>query len=217
MKLNLTQHGFPGKLIVIEGQDGSGKTTIERRIVTNFASRGIEMLVTQQPSVWFRTSDRVLATLFGDGDGDIIADEAVALFALADRLDHQRKLLEPHLARGAIVLCNRYVYALFSYYMAMQTVDLTWLGKVASHVLRPDLAILLNANAMTLVDRVIQKDGRNTNYYDQNEKIVHRIMDGYLELAQANDIHVVDTSGDEDASFQLCDRLVELALSSRES
>lgn len=212
MKLSLKTHGYPGKLIVIEGMDGSGKTTIEQRIVEHFGGEGIGIFVTHQPSAWFRNDERILATLFGDGEGEIIADEAVALFGLADRFNHQKLLLEPQLARGAIVLCNRYIFAMLSYYIASGTVDLQWLKDVSHFVIKPDLVILLNADPKIIVDRVIGKDGKNPNYYDQDEGMVRRIMNGYLELAASNDIHVVSTAGDEDTSFQACARLMEAAL-----
>lgn len=212
MELLLKKHSQPGKLIVIEGMDGCGKTTVENEVAKYYRDRGLSILQTYQPTDWWRQDINIMATLHKTGRGNIVCDEAVALFGLADRINHQRKILEPELARGSIILCNRYIYSLFSYYMALGGVDLDWLKIAASFVVEPDAAILLTADPETAIDRVILREGSSSDAYDQKKPIVARIMASFVQLAERHDIHAISTECDLAATVGQCVAIIDRIL-----
>ncbi len=212
MQLLLRKHHYPGRLIAIEGMDGCGKTTIENYVAEHYRNRGVEMLQTYQPTDWWRQDPNVLATVHKTGKGEQICDEAVALLGLADRANHQRMFLEPALAHDGIILCNRYVFSLFSHYMAFGGVELDWLRTAASFVIRPDATILLMARTETAIRRVVARDGRNRDAYDQRAPVVERIMASFELLAEANDIDQVSTECEVSETAAKCIAIIDRIL-----
>lgn len=209
MKLRFKKNMYPGKLIVIEGTDGCGKTTIENEIIEHYKKRSINIIITYQPTGWWREDKNIITTLHKRSGGEVLKDEAVALFALADRVNHQRSCLEPELEQGSVILCNRYVYSLFSYYMAMGTINLEWLKNVAEFVIEPDLSILLHVTPVTAINRIISRDGKNPEALDQNEEIVRKIIGSFIELADKNNIHTISTDCDIKETVENCVRLID--------
>ncbi|HVJ20419.1 MAG TPA: dTMP kinase [Polyangiaceae bacterium] len=201
MKLRFQTHPGPGKLIVICGSDGSGKTTLENGLVAALAERGAPVLATMQPTRWWREDLNVRHTIMREPVGEEVAQEAIALFALADRYDHQRRVLEPALAAGKVVVCNRYVYSLFSYYMGCGGLDLDWLRDAAAFVYKPDFAVYLSLRAEDSVRRVIEREGASAVAYDQVPETVSSINEAFLQLAGANGMHVVSSADSPQATL----------------
>ena len=94
-----------GPLVVLEGIDGSGTTTQLHRVAQRLRASGHEVVETREPSDG--PVGRHLRSALR-GEVRYSADEMARLFA-ADRMDHLATLVEPALARGAVVLSDRYV------------------------------------------------------------------------------------------------------------
>src|SRR5688572_5725344 len=100
-----------GLLISIVGFDGSGKTTQIENVASALRATGREVIETRQPTDWYRELAEVRT--FHDHGGSADSAHILALLAAADRRRHVMEVIDPALARGAVVLCDRYVYATF--------------------------------------------------------------------------------------------------------
>src|SRR5580658_2667561 len=103
-----------GKLIVVEGIDGAGKSTQLAAILDYLQSNGIGCSLTKQPSDWYRQQEFVRNYL----DFGVLPCEqsTLAMFAAADRMFHIETVIEPRLTSGGYVLCDRYVYSSLAYF-----------------------------------------------------------------------------------------------------
>ncbi|UIJ83180.1 dTMP kinase [Rhizobium leguminosarum] len=200
MKVSLTPHRHSGLLIVFCGMDGSGKSTgikTARRFLEQELGRTV--VASTQPSDWWRNDERVQHTLMKKEVGQYADELALGVFAVADRLNQQVLLIEPALRRGDVVLMDRYIFSMLSYYMAENNsaekrYDLGYLAALSQPLIQPDIAILMDAEPETLVRRVLLRDGRVDGRYDQDVQRAGQIAAAFRELAFANGIHIVSTN-----------------------
>lgn len=104
-----------GIFLVIEGLDGSGGTTQVRRLAAWLRSRGPdppEVIETCEPTR--NPIGRFIRSLLGDAQSEI-GDAPLAYLFAADRQDHLERVIEPALARGAVVLSDRYLHSSLAY------------------------------------------------------------------------------------------------------
>jgi dTMP kinase len=165
------EHGatYPGRLITVVGFDGSGKTTQIQALGRRFRAAGREVVETRQPSDWYRNETAV--QLFHDQGGSIQRARILALFAAADRLRHVQEVIVPALQRGAVVLCDRYVYATFGVFVH-RGVDVDFLATINSGIPRPDFAFYLHLPTAALMQRLRRRDGNDLKF---EERSVDRI------------------------------------------
>ena len=171
----------PGKLIVFEGVDGSGKSTQIRLAVENIGSD--EAIATCEPGgtmfgVALRTallSNRAITTA---------TPLAELLLYAADRAQHVEKILKPFLARGYIVLCDRYTYSTAAYQGYGRGTPLWLVNKInniATGGLEADLTIWLDVDAEVGLERT-----RSRGAVDQIEQLdleFHgRVQAGYTQI-----------------------------------
>src|SRR5688500_9154814 len=98
-----------GKLIVFCGFDGCGKSTQIERLARNLEAAGKSVLITKQPSDWYRES-RIVRDFLAKG-GCATKAKILALYAAADRLKHVHEVILPAVRAGKHVICDRYVYS----------------------------------------------------------------------------------------------------------
>lgn len=99
-----------GLFVVIEGQDGTGKTTLAREIVAALTAHGVVALGTREPSGVFGQRIREAAR-----EGVRLEPwEEMAHFCMA-RAQHWREVIEPALASGIVVVCDRWLYSTLVY------------------------------------------------------------------------------------------------------
>jgi len=135
-----------GVFITIEGPDGSGKSSLVPRLAAVLAVAGCEVVATREPG----------STPFGEQVRRLVLDtdppvdrggRADALLFAASRAQHVDEVIEPALARGAVVLCDRYADSSLAYQGAGSGVAMDQLREVqrfATGGLSPDLTILLD-------------------------------------------------------------------------
>src|SRR5512146_1497158 len=95
-----------GLFITLEGLDGSGKTTQIKRLAAWMERRGIETVITRQPG-GTATGDRIRALLLDSGSTPLAPMTEMALM-FADRAQTIAEVIEPALAAGRVVLCDRF-------------------------------------------------------------------------------------------------------------
>lgn len=128
---------LPGLFVVLEGLDGSGKTTIARALVDRLSQLGIEASYTYEPF-----DSAIVRAIKGDYAG--LRDALVDALAYAlDRLLHWKAEIEPVLARGGAVVCDRYFYSSAAY-QAAGGAPFEWVLEVNRFAPRPDVAVYLD-------------------------------------------------------------------------
>jgi dTMP kinase len=149
----------PGKLIVLEGIDGAGTTTQQRFLDTALSYRGLDVEVTREPT--FGPIGNLLRDVMGRRMRAFGA-EAMALLFAADRLDHLAREVEPALARGAVVICDRYDLSTLTYQAATHPdgeAIVPWLRAINSRARRPDLTIVVDVAPEVAAERRAARGG----------------------------------------------------------
>ncbi|GAA3229212.1 dTMP kinase [Nonomuraea helvata] len=168
-----------GLLISVVGFDGSGKTTQIERLAEVFRARGREVVETRQPTDWYRGLSEVQT--FHDQGGAVETAHVLALLAAADRRRHVMNVIDPALARGAVVLCDRYVYATFGVFVH-RGVDFDFLVRINSGIPRPDYAFSLQVPTEELVRRLRARDGDNLKHEEKSADKIESITRTYERL-----------------------------------
>ncbi|GHO53525.1 dTMP kinase [Ktedonobacter robiniae] len=146
---------LPGRLIVIEGTDGVGRTTQLRLLRPWLESLGYAVADTE-----FTRS-----ALAGDGirqakAGHTLGPITMHLFYATDFVDRLENQVLPALRAGFIVLIDRYIYTLMARAM-VRGANPHWLRSIYSLALRPDAIFYLNIGIDDLIPRVLQRGGFN--------------------------------------------------------
>lgn len=186
----------PGRFITFEGGEGAGKSTQVRLLATALRSDGFEVVVTREPggsSAGERIRDLLL-----DADLAALAPRAEALLFAAARADHVESLIEPALARGAIVICDRFVDSSLAYQgvgRGLGVAEVARLSRFATGGLSPDLTVLLDVDPRVGLERA----GRSAkaDRIEAEELGFHmEVRRAFLDLAKADpDRHLVVPAG----------------------
>lgn len=187
MKVRLTPHGRPGTLLAICGFDGSGKTTLETALLAAFAPA----VPAAAPTGWWRRDDNVRRTLFGVGPGLLLPEEALLHFNLADFHVHQAQVLLPALARGELVVGNRYLFDMLALFEARGLTLPSWIPEAVADIVRPDSCFVLDGSAELFVDRIVRRDGPMPGRFDQDVAFVERYNASLRRMAEENQLTVL--------------------------
>jgi len=152
-------HGIPrvrledlaGKLIVVEGADGSGRSTQIARLVDWLEASGHATV-----QVGLKRSTLVSAELEKAQDGNILSRTTLSLFYATDFADQLENIILPALKAGFIVLSDRYIYTLMARDM-VRGMDEAWLKNLYGIALEPDAVFYLEVEAQELVQRNLSK------------------------------------------------------------
>jgi dTMP kinase len=150
--------GPRGRLITVEGVEGAGKSTQVESLRAWLAGRGVRVLATSEPdgSALGASLRRVL------GEVDRVSPLTEALLFAASRAEHVRQVLQPALAAGQVVLCDRYVDSTVAYQgygrgLSLETV--AQLNRLATDGLVPDLTLVLDLDVAEGLRRVRARRG----------------------------------------------------------
>ena len=173
-----------GRLIVLEGIDGSGTTTQTERLVEHLRRRGRTAVSTREPSAG--PVGRLLReVLLGHHriSRDVSLDgRTMAMLFAADRFDHLQREVEPLLAAGNDVVSDRYLMSSLAY--QAEEADREWVALLARGVRPPHLTILLDIPIELAAQRRLLA-GRPEERYDA-DSYLSRVADNYRRLARAD-------------------------------
>ena len=135
-----------GKFITLEGGEGVGKTTNLAFIKNYLQQHNITVVVTREPG-GTALAEKIRHLLL-DNDSEAVSENTELLLIFAARAQHIKHVIEPALAQGSWVLCDRFTDATFAYQgggrnMRISTIE--WLENLVQGTLRPDLTLLLDA------------------------------------------------------------------------
>jgi dTMP kinase len=174
---------MPGRFISFEGIDGAGKSSHIEALTAWLRARGHETVVTREPGgteLAERLRELVLHTPM-----DALTE---SLLVFAARRDHLQRIIEPALARGATVLCDRYTDATFAYQGGGRGFDLAVLSTLEGWVQQgrqPDLTLWFDLPAAMAAER--RAAARVPDRFErQDEAFFERVRAGYARR-QAQD------------------------------
>lgn len=178
-----------GRLIVLEGIDGSGTTTQTERLVMHLRRQGRTAVSTREPSGGpiGRLLREVLLGQHRMPGGESVDGRTMALLFAADRLDHLQREVEPLLAEGSDVVSDRYLMSSLAY--QAEEADRDWIALLARGVRSPDLTILLDIPVAVAAQRRLLA-GRPEERYDA-DSYLGRVAENYRRLARATAATVI--------------------------
>lgn len=154
-----------GRFLVLEGLDGAGTTTQSRLLAERMRRGGRRVHLTAEPSGGpvGALVRQVLGRRIAGPPGRGFDPEALALLFAADRLDHFRCDVEPHLAEGSDVVSDRYTLSSLAY-QSLTTGDAGWVEAVNSRAPAPDLTIFLRVRPAVAWRRRFAESGSRELY-----------------------------------------------------
>ena len=152
-------HGQPGRLIVFEGLDGSGKSTQARLLVKWLQSRGYRVFFTE-----WNSSELVSDTIRRGKKKGLLTPTTFSLLHAADFADRFERHILPPLRAGYIVICDRYVYTAFVR-DAARGCDVDWVRSLYSFALPPDKIFYFQVAVRTSLQRKIASR-QKISYYE---------------------------------------------------
>ena len=170
-----------GLFITLEGLDGSGKTTQIKRLAAWMQKRSLDPVVTRQPGGTV-TGDRIRALLLDSASSPLAPMTEMALM-FADRAQAIAEVIEPALASGRIVLCDRFTDSTEAYQgggreLGSETV--LELHSLLCGDLKPDLTLLLLPSLESSLDRARRRNDRQTEQGGQDEGRFEREHDAFF-------------------------------------
>lgn len=136
-----------GKLVVIEGQDSSGRTTHVARLAQWLEVEGYAVV-----QVGLRGSELVAPELASAREGNTLSPRTMSLFYATDFYDQLENKIAPALRAGAIVLADRYIFTLMARDL-VRGAELNWVSNLYSKAIVPDHLFFLQTSTPTLLDR----------------------------------------------------------------
>lgn len=149
---------FPGKLIVLEGSDGVGRSTQTQLLRSWLEDEGFAVSDTG-----LRRSEMTQRGLEEAKKGHTLSRITMSLFYATDFADRLENQIIPALQAGFVVLSDRYFYSIMARDI-VRGADQEWARKLYGFALKPDLVLYLKAEVSDLVTRLIH--GRGLNYWE---------------------------------------------------
>jgi dTMP kinase len=220
-----------GLFLTLEGLDGSGKTTQINRLAAWLKKRGHNSVVTRQPG-GTATGDRIRALVL-DSRSSFLAPMAEMALMFADRAQAIAEVIEPALAAGKIVLCDRFTDSTEAYQgggRELGSAAVLELHRLVCGNLQPDLTLLLLpsfeaslARARRRNQRTAAENGQDEGRFEQEQDAFYRrVWQKYLEIASRDAERVVLIEGDltidevhEQIVEAVAERLAGLAAAAR--
>ncbi|MEM7054207.1 MAG: dTMP kinase [Pseudomonadota bacterium] len=188
-----------GRLICLEGGEGAGKSTAMRVVRETLEQAGRKTLSTREPG-GTPAAEKIRHLLLSTETGDLDPiSELLLMFAA--RRENVIQIIEPALAQGVDVICDRFTEASHAYQGGGRELGPEPVNQLASIVhpdLRPDLVLLLDVPVEVGLQRIqSRKDGPDRFESDRGEFLM-RVRQTYLERAQQQDYFaVIDATVDQ--------------------
>ena len=203
-----------GKFITFEGLDGTGKSTQMRKLASVLRDAGHKVVETREPG-GSPTAEKIRKVLLDSGTSGLAPLAEMALM-FASRAQHIAEVIEPGLAAGNIVLCDRFTDSTEAYQGSgrkLGSEPVRELHRVLCGDLQPDLTILMDSNPQASVNRARRRNrsaSKNPRSHDENRfeqetrSFFTRVHDGYLAIAKREPerVVVVDARGTPEQTHQ---------------
>ena len=200
---------MPPRFITFEGLDGSGKSTHLRRAADWMRDRRLKVLCTHEPGG--TPLGDAIRGLFLDPSWDSVEPRVEALLVFASRRQHLAEVIEPALAAGTHVLCDRFTDSSLAYQGTGRGLTRQWieeLDRLATGGRRPHHTVLFD-----LPPEEAQKRGQNPERLEKTGRLdrfdaldldfYRRVREGFLALAESDSkrFDIIDSQGDAERTW----------------
>lgn len=211
-------HPYPGKLIVVEGIDGSGKSTQIALLHRWLSARGCRVFFTE-----WNSSALVRRSMRRGKKKDLLTPTTFSLLHAVDFADRLTYRIVPPLKAGMIVLADRYVYTAFARDVA-RGVHPSWVRAVYNFAPRPDLTLYFRVPIEIALERLLTGRaklkyheagmdlGLSRDPVESFRLFQSRVLEFYDTLVEEFGLAVVDATGSINTQQQLVRRMVRRVL-----
>ncbi|WP_019214054.1 dTMP kinase [Fenollaria massiliensis] len=187
-----------GLVIALEGQDGTGKSTVINAITGYFDEMGLDYINAREPG----------STNIGEKIRDILADKAnkdmdyhtEALLFAASRSELYDKVIKPNVRKGTSVILDRFLLSSLAYQGIVRGLGVDEVMKINDFFLegfRPDLTILMDLDAKKSYER-LKKLGELDRIESLGEDFQEKVHLAYLKLYEENHMKLIKLDGTKD-------------------
>ncbi len=170
--------GKKGIFIVIEGLDGSGKTT-QAKFLAKKLEKTYKVLLTAEPSFGKIGTFIREDCLYEDKR---LPTEAEALLFAADRIEHMHNEVKPAIDDGKLVICDRYIYSSLAY-QGNAGLSLDWIKTINARALQPDFSIFIDVAPEKVIERLQRKKS-----VMETLDIQKRVREVYLKYVEKGEL-----------------------------
>lgn len=195
------EHPYPGALVVVEGIDGSGKSTQLRLLHRHLEAQGLSVVFTE-----WNSSELVKDTMKTGKKKNLLTPSTFSLLHAVDFADRYYYEILPALKAGMVVLSDRYVYTAFAR-DAVRGVEGSWVRNLYSFAVKPDLGLYFSVPIETSLDRLVAARARIKyheagmdlglagNEVDSFRLFQGKVIEEYERIATEFGLHAVDARG----------------------
>ena len=180
-----------GLFITFEGADGCGKTTQLKLLAEYLTNKGLEVVITREPGA--KGLGEKVREILLNYDGEV-SDRCESFLFLADRAQHIDMIINPAIAQGKIILCDRHTdssVAYQGYGRGLSIERINMLNDLAVNGRYPDMTLVFDIDVETSMKRVGEEKDRMES---AGMEFFNRVRNGYLEIAkqEPNRVKVLD-------------------------
>ena len=211
--------GLRGKLIVVEGADGSGRSTQIEKLVEWLEDSGH---ATVQNGL--HGSTLVSEELQQAKKGNILSHRTMSLFYATDFADQLENVILPALRSGRMVLADRYIYTLMARDL-VRGMDEKWVKTLYGIALEPDAVFYLNVSSEKLIERNFLKNrtldfwesgidlGLSQDWFESFIRFQKLMMEQYRKLQKIFSFTIVDANHSVDVVYNILRKEIENLIS----
>ncbi|UFQ96371.1 dTMP kinase [Pseudomonas wenzhouensis] len=193
-----------GLFITLEGPEGAGKSTNREYLAVRLREQGIDVLLTREPG-GTPLAERIRELLLDPSDESMAADTEL-LLVFAARAQHLQQVIRPALARGCVVLCDRFTDATYAYQGGGRGLSVERIAQLEQFVqgeLRPDLTLIFDLPVEIGLARAAAR-GRLDRFEQEGRGFFEAVREAYLQrAAQAPQRYRVLDAGQSLAQVQV--------------
>ncbi|KFE55740.1 dTMP kinase [Pseudomonas syringae] len=174
-----------GLFITLEGPEGAGKSTNREYLAARLRAEGIDVVLTREPG-GTPLAERIRDLLLAPSDESMAADTEL-LLVFAARAQHLAQVIRPALARGAIVLCDRFTDATYAYQGGGRGLSQERIAVLEDFVqgqLRPDLTLVFDLPVEIGLARASAR-GQLDRFEQEGRAFFEAVRSTYLNRAKA--------------------------------
>lgn len=172
-----------GLFITLEGPEGAGKSTNREYLAQRLRDHGIDVVLTREPG-GTPLAERIRELLLTPADEPMISDTEL-LLVFAARAQHLAQVIRPALARGAVVLCDRFTDATYAYQGGGRGLSCQRIEQLENFVqgdMRPDLTLIFDLPVEIGLSRAAAR-GRLDRFEQEGLQFFEAVRSAYLDRA----------------------------------
>ncbi|QMV61697.1 dTMP kinase [Pseudomonas berkeleyensis] len=173
-----------GLFITLEGPEGAGKSTNREYLAERLREQGVEVLLTREPG-GTPLAERIRELLLAPSDEPMAVDTEL-LLVFAARAQHLQQVIRPALAKGSVVLCDRFTDATYAYQGGGRGLSIERIAQLEQFVqgeLRPDLTLIFDLPVEVGLARAAAR-GRLDRFEQEGRGFFEAVRQAYLQRAE---------------------------------